>query len=117
RNCSAAAQAQPGSRGPAGGDAEEADCEEKEARCDTDACACCCPRALGLGSGTIRNQLSLAAAITGSGAPGRREEHSRHRVRHPAVVIDRGVAEDLEVLVLARSVSDLSGLEPREPPK
>jgi hypothetical protein len=69
RNCSAAAQAQPGSRGPAGGDAEEADCEEKEARCDTDACACCCPGALSLGSGTIRDQLSLAVAITGSGAP------------------------------------------------
>src|SRR5207245_10636678 len=60
RNCSAAAQAQPGSRGPAGGDAEEADCEEKEARCDSDACACCCPGPLSLGSRTIRDQLPLA---------------------------------------------------------
>ena len=68
RNCSAAAQAQPGSRGPAGGDAEEADCEEKEARCDTNACACCCPGALSLGSGTIRDQLSLAVAIVPIGS-------------------------------------------------
>ena len=59
------------------------------------------PGALGLGSGTIRNQLSLAVAITG---PGRRDagDHSQHRVRHPAVVIDRAVAEYLEVLGLAR---------------
>ncbi len=68
RNCSAAAQAQPGSRGPAGGDAEEADCEEKEAHCDTDACACCCPGALSLGRGTIRDQLSLAVAIVRIGS-------------------------------------------------
>jgi hypothetical protein len=68
RNCSAAAQAQPGSRGPAGGDAEEADCEEKEARCDTNACACCCPGALSLGSGTIRDQLSLAVVIVPIGS-------------------------------------------------
>src|SRR5262249_49949129 len=66
RNCSAAAQAQPGSRGPAGG-AEEAG-EEKEARCDTNACACCCPGALSLGSGTIRDQLSLAVAIVPIGS-------------------------------------------------
>ena len=52
-------------------------CEEKEVRCDTsptgsiaagglgsaDACACCCPAAFSLGSGTIRDQLSLAVAI------------------------------------------------------
>jgi PEGA domain len=44
---------------------------------------------------------SLAVAITGSG---RRDagDHSQHRVRHPAVVIDRAVAEYFEVLGLAR---------------
>src|SRR5262249_24589380 len=89
RKCSVAAQAQPGSRGPAGGDTEEADCEEKEARCDTSptgsiaagclgsahACASCCPGALSLGSGAIRDQLSLAVAIVLGWQPSSRRRH------------------------------------------
>ena len=72
------ASAQPGSRGPeAGGPAEEAGSEQKEARCSSgpagsiaagglgsaDACACCRPGALSLGSGIPRDQLSLAVAL------------------------------------------------------
>src|SRR4029077_103040 len=53
-------------RGPAGGGpAEEAGSEEKEARCSSGppASACCWPGALSLGSGILRDQLSLAAAL------------------------------------------------------
>src|SRR5262249_10963881 len=90
RNCSAAAQAQPGSRGPAGGDAEKADCEEKEASCDTiptgsiaagglgsaDVCAGgrtsvgagSHPRVLSaLGGCSLRDQLSLSVTIISVG--------------------------------------------------
>jgi hypothetical protein len=78
-----AARAQSGSRHPAGGDAaEEAGCEEKEARggsgpsgpiiadrlgsagARTNDCACSCPAALiPSGGGSIRDQLSLAVTI------------------------------------------------------
>src|SRR6516162_11168414 len=88
RNCCSTPRAQSGSRGPAGsGPGKEAGCEEKEARggcgwsssggphglgsaypyAGADVRACSCPRALDPdGDGTVRDQLSLVAAIVPS---------------------------------------------------
>ena len=87
RNCCSTPRAQSGSRGPAGsGPGKEAGCEEKEARSGSGWSSsdgphglgsayagadvrppCSCPHALGPnGDGTVRDQLSLVAALVPS---------------------------------------------------